>query len=62
MIAWNGIEKYAANIGVLRDRNEIDKIDIAHRVPIGEDWSEAVINESIRRKWVKLKFNELLDE
>ncbi|XP_031789503.1 probable tRNA N6-adenosine threonylcarbamoyltransferase, mitochondrial isoform X3 [Nasonia vitripennis] len=61
MIAWNGVEKYLTNSGVLRDRNEIDKVDIAHRSPIGEDWRKIVLDEGIKRKWVKLKFNELID-
>ncbi|OXU29582.1 hypothetical protein TSAR_009066 [Trichomalopsis sarcophagae] len=61
MIAWNGVEKYLTNSGILRDRNEIDKVDIAHRSPIGEDWRKIVLDEGIKRKWVKLKFNELID-
>lgn len=62
MIAWNGVEKYLVDKGVLRDRSDIEKVDLAHRKPMGEDWSEIVANEGIKPKWVKLKFNELIDQ
>ncbi|XP_014203956.1 probable tRNA N6-adenosine threonylcarbamoyltransferase, mitochondrial [Copidosoma floridanum] len=61
MIAWNGVEKYKINSGVLRDRSEIDKIDVTPKMPIGEDWSERVTKEGIKRKWVKLKFHDLVE-
>ncbi|KAL7299319.1 hypothetical protein TKK_0007898 [Trichogramma kaykai] len=61
MIAWNGVEKFAVDLDVVRNRNDIEKIDIKHKSPIGDDWTDIVTKEGIKRKWVKLKFNELID-
>ena len=60
MIAWNGVEKYLANKGILVEKSDIDKIDIEHRSPIGENWGNIVHQEGIKRKWVKLKFKEII--
>lgn len=62
MIAWNGVERFIADKGVLRERNEIEKVAVAHRRPMGESWSEIVANEGIKPKWIKLNHNELIDQ
>ncbi|XP_012261200.2 tRNA N6-adenosine threonylcarbamoyltransferase, mitochondrial [Athalia rosae] len=54
MIAWNGVERWKANCGVLRDQKEIEKVDIDSKALFGEDWSEKVSNERISCKWVKI--------
>ncbi|XP_058807499.1 tRNA N6-adenosine threonylcarbamoyltransferase, mitochondrial [Phymastichus coffea] len=60
MVAWNGIEKYNAGIGVLRNPEEIDAIDIRHRAPIGENWSKILTDEGIKRKWIKIYLRNII--
>ncbi|KAJ8687546.1 hypothetical protein QAD02_023340 [Eretmocerus hayati] len=60
MIAWNGVEKYVVNKGVITDENEIRKLDVTHRSPIGEDWCKVVANDCIRTRTIKLEFYDLL--
>ena len=62
MVAWNGVEKFVQNIDVVKDENEREKIDVAHKSPIGEDWSHLVEKENIERCRIKLNFNELITE
>ncbi|XP_011496090.1 PREDICTED: probable tRNA N6-adenosine threonylcarbamoyltransferase, mitochondrial [Ceratosolen solmsi marchali] len=60
MIAWNGIEKYMANIEIIRNRDEINKLDIKGKSLIGEDWCDIVKSKNIERYRFKIKFNNLL--
>ncbi|XP_043282866.1 probable tRNA N6-adenosine threonylcarbamoyltransferase, mitochondrial isoform X2 [Venturia canescens] len=53
MIAWNGVEKWMADIGVLRDQKEINEVVIQRRAPLGEDWTEKVRKASISCKMIK---------
>ncbi|XP_076753589.1 threonyl-carbamoyl synthesis 4 [Xylocopa sonorina] len=55
MIAWNGIEKLTANIDVIKDFNEIEKIEIKGKAPLGENWIEKVEAANIKCKWIKIK-------
>ncbi|CAL7952483.1 unnamed protein product [Xylocopa violacea] len=55
MIAWNGIEKWIANIDVIKDPNEIEKIEVENKAPLGENWIEKVEAEHIKCKWIKIK-------
>lgn len=61
MVAWNGVEKYIRNIGVLRDPSDINKIDIKHRSPIGEDWCRMVTDEGIKRKWTRVHLRDIIN-
>jgi len=54
MIAWNGAERWMANKGVIRDRDEIEKINVEKKVLFGESWIERVKNANIKCKLVKL--------
>ncbi|EFN64479.1 Probable O-sialoglycoprotein endopeptidase 2 [Camponotus floridanus] len=55
MIAWNGAERWMANIGVIRDRNEIEMVTVEKKAPLGESWIERVQDANIKCKLVKLK-------
>ncbi|XP_074109268.1 threonyl-carbamoyl synthesis 4 isoform X1 [Cotesia typhae] len=57
MIAWNGVERWNVNAGVLRDPVEIEKAEIQARVPLGEDWTHLVPELDIKCR--HLKTNEL---
>ncbi|XP_054001951.1 tRNA N6-adenosine threonylcarbamoyltransferase, mitochondrial [Hylaeus anthracinus] len=57
MIAWNGIERWVTNRGVIRDPDEIEKLCIQSRAPLGEDWTEKVERANLKCKWVKIKKN-----
>lgn len=66
MIAWNGMEKYLANVDVMRDPKEIENIEIEGKCLIGEDWTEKVVDANIkcqlfnlRKEWQKLEENEV---
>ncbi|KAG5346042.1 OSGP2 protein, partial [Acromyrmex charruanus] len=54
MIAWNGAEKWMANINVLRDREEIEMVSIEKNASFGESWIERVQDANIKCKLVKL--------
>lgn len=54
MIAWNGVERWTMNAGVIRDRNEIEAVTIEKKVPLGENWIEKVRFAHIKCKTVKL--------
>ncbi|GJQ70306.1 hypothetical protein Trydic_g22744 [Trypoxylus dichotomus] len=56
MIAWNGVEKWKANIDIIYD---YDSIVTAKTSPLGENITRAVIEENISCKWVRL--NKLND-
>ncbi|XP_063988908.1 tRNA N6-adenosine threonylcarbamoyltransferase, mitochondrial [Diachasmimorpha longicaudata] len=53
MIAWNGIERWNANVGVLRDAVEIEQVEFQCRAALGTDWTNLVREESIPCKTVK---------
>lgn len=55
MIAWNGMERWMANAGVIRDRDEIEMVTVEKKVPLGESWIERVQDAGIKCKLVKLK-------
>lgn len=55
MIAWNGAERWMANVGVIRDKNEIEMVTVAKRAPLGESWIKRVQDANIKCKLVKLK-------
>ncbi|KAL6432924.1 hypothetical protein ACFW04_006338 [Cataglyphis niger] len=55
MIAWNGVERWTANVGVIRDRNEIEMVTAEKKAPLGESWIERVQEANIKCKLVKLK-------
>ncbi|XP_046613400.1 probable tRNA N6-adenosine threonylcarbamoyltransferase, mitochondrial [Neodiprion virginianus] len=55
MIAWNGVERWLADRGVLRDSEEIENVQVVARTEFGEDWREKVANAHVRCQWVKLK-------
>lgn len=55
MIAWNGVEKWIANVDVIRDPNEIEKIQIEKRSPFGESWIERVKEMNLKCEWVKIR-------
>lgn len=55
MIAWNGAERWIANAGVIRDRDEIEAVTIEKKAPFGEDWIGRVQAANIKCKLVKLK-------
>jgi len=54
MIAWNGVERWMANVGVLRNRKEIEMVSIEKTASFGENWIERVQNANIKCKLVKL--------
>ncbi|KAF7278063.1 hypothetical protein GWI33_008832 [Rhynchophorus ferrugineus] len=51
MIAWNGVERWNANIGVYKN---FDDIEIASTSQLGQSVKEDVAAENISCKWVKL--------
>lgn len=54
MIAWNGVERYRENLGVLH-WDDLDSVSILTKCPLGVDIREAVANASVTRlKYVKL--------
>ncbi|XP_071579471.1 tRNA N6-adenosine threonylcarbamoyltransferase, mitochondrial isoform X1 [Temnothorax nylanderi] len=54
MIAWNGAERWTANTGVLRDREEIEMVTVEKNASFGESWIERVQDANIKCKLVKL--------
>ncbi|XP_026301725.1 probable tRNA N6-adenosine threonylcarbamoyltransferase, mitochondrial isoform X2 [Apis mellifera] len=55
MIAWNGVEKWIQNIDVIRDINEIEKIEAEKVATLGENWIKKVEEANLKCKWVKIK-------
>lgn len=55
MIAWNGVERWTANVGVIQNRDDIEMITVEKKAPLGESWIERVQNADIKCKLVKLK-------
>ncbi|XP_043596666.1 probable tRNA N6-adenosine threonylcarbamoyltransferase, mitochondrial isoform X3 [Bombus pyrosoma] len=55
MIAWNGIEKWIADVDIIRNPNEIEKIEIEKTAPLGENWIQKVEAANLKCKWVKIK-------
>lgn len=53
MIAWNGIERYEAGVGIF-SYEEVDSIIAEDRSPFGEDLSEDILKAHIKCKWIKL--------
>jgi hypothetical protein len=60
MIAWNGVEKYITNTEVIRDKNEINKLDIQGKSLIGEDWRNIVEIKRIPNYRFKIYYNDLV--
>lgn len=54
MIAWNGIERWRENEGVLHEQDDIAKVEIKHKSPLGTNWTHKVLEESIKCKWIKI--------
>lgn len=59
MIAWNGVERWIADRGVFRDREEIEKVDIDGGASFGEDWRKKVSEASIKCNWIKLPIHRI---
>ncbi|XP_008559994.1 tRNA N6-adenosine threonylcarbamoyltransferase, mitochondrial [Microplitis demolitor] len=55
MIAWNGIERWNADAGVLRDPVEIEKVNSEARAPLGEDWTQLIKDEDIKSSNIKTR-------
>ncbi|XP_069996460.1 tRNA N6-adenosine threonylcarbamoyltransferase, mitochondrial [Penaeus vannamei] len=56
MIAWNGMERWKAQSGVIYDEEAIKNIDIKAKCPIGVDLTEDVRSLGIKiQKWVKFR-------
>lgn len=55
MIAWNGVEKYRENVGIL-NWDQLDAVKVLTKCPLGVDARQSVKEENIARiKYVKLK-------
>lgn len=54
MIAWNGAERWMADVGVIRDRDEIERVTVEKKAPLGESWIERVQDANIKCKLIKL--------
>ncbi|KAK9879467.1 hypothetical protein WA026_006536 [Henosepilachna vigintioctopunctata] len=58
MIAWNGVERWKAKVGVLQN---FDHVDYNKCSPIGESIIEEVTQANLKCKWIKLdKFLNLI--
>lgn len=55
MIAWNGIEKWNANVDILRDPKEIESVMAHKRAPFGEDWRKEIRKRDLTYEWGKLQ-------
>jgi len=56
MIAWNGMEKWKAQVGIVDD---IDAVKIDAKAKLGTDISKDVENSKISCKWIKLTTKNL---
>ncbi|XP_034250090.1 probable tRNA N6-adenosine threonylcarbamoyltransferase, mitochondrial isoform X2 [Thrips palmi] len=55
MIAWNGVERYRENVGILK-WNQLDDVQVSTKCPLGKDIRQSVKDEKISRvRYVKLK-------
>ncbi|XP_076061986.1 threonyl-carbamoyl synthesis 4 [Oratosquilla oratoria] len=55
MIAWNGMEKWKANTGILYDEEDIKNVEAVGKSPIGIDLTDDVRSLGIKaKKWVKI--------
>nr|XP_033338812.1 probable tRNA N6-adenosine threonylcarbamoyltransferase, mitochondrial isoform X1 [Megalopta genalis] len=54
MIAWNGIERWVADTGVIRNENDIDKVHVVNNAQLGEDWTKRVKEARIKCDWIKV--------
>ncbi|XP_076233879.1 threonyl-carbamoyl synthesis 4 isoform X2 [Calliopsis andreniformis] len=48
MIAWNGIERWTADIDVIRNQDEIDKVCVQNKAPLGIDWTQTVEDANLK--------------
>lgn len=55
------MERWIADRGVLRDRGEIEKVDIDGKAPFGEDWRDEVAKTNLRCKWLKLPVSKIMN-
>ncbi|XP_078051136.1 threonyl-carbamoyl synthesis 4 isoform X2 [Augochlora pura] len=55
MIAWNGVERWVTDTGVIRNENDIDKISVEKNAMLGEDWTKRVQEAGIKCDWIKIK-------
>ncbi|XP_066601359.1 tRNA N6-adenosine threonylcarbamoyltransferase, mitochondrial [Prorops nasuta] len=55
MVAWNGMERWMANAGVIKERTVIESCDIQPECPLGVDWTGRVEEANIKCKWVKIE-------
>lgn len=51
MIAWNGMEKLSRGLGVTEDP---EKVDIQAKCPLGENWTEKILNTKLKLAKLKL--------
>ncbi|KAL3283161.1 hypothetical protein HHI36_006313 [Cryptolaemus montrouzieri] len=51
MIAWNGVERWKANVGIYHD---FENINIKHTSPIGKSIIDDISKANLKCKWVKL--------
>ena len=54
MVAWNGIERLTANAGVITKKDDIKKVDINKKSPLGTDWTSRVREDNIKCEWIKI--------
>lgn len=54
MIAWNGMERWIENKGVIYNQDEIENVTIDAKASLGEDWSKRITSESIKLTRMKL--------
>ncbi|XP_024943682.1 probable tRNA N6-adenosine threonylcarbamoyltransferase, mitochondrial isoform X2 [Cephus cinctus] len=55
MVAWNGVERYMANSDILTNPEDIEKVDINQKAPLGENWIERVTEANLKCKWIQIK-------
>lgn len=54
MVAWNGVEKWVTNTGVIRNQDKIEKVYTQSKALLGEDWIWKVENENLKCRWIKI--------
>lgn len=57
MIAWNGVERYKQNLGLVTEA-DFDSVTAYGRYPLGEDWTAKVRSKEIQCNWVKNIFTK----
>ncbi|XP_031827037.1 threonyl-carbamoyl synthesis 4 [Nomia melanderi] len=55
MIAWNGMEKWMTDTDIIENESDIDKVALAEKAPLGENWVDKVTAANIKCKWVKIR-------